>query len=343
MLLVYAMTRATTDGWGSATTLGLIGAAVALIAAFAVIELRSKAALLPPRIFRVRQLVAANATMAIVGAVAFSEFFVLTLYLQDVLHYSPMQSGVAFTAFALTVVVISNVAQWIVGRVGVRATLTAGLLSSTASVALLTRLPLHGRYFWDLFPAFVLGGAGMALSFVPVTIASLTGVQPSDAGIASGPREHEPADRRRDRPRCRERDRRELVEQLPPRAHGRRTGCGARPRHPDVALRADRAARRRRADRGVPRQTAAAARAGRGRARARARRGRLMEALQLQPESSALLGHEIDDLLLEVRGLALVRDLLAERGASDSRGRRAHAGARARAGAARGADPAEPA
>jgi EmrB/QacA subfamily drug resistance transporter len=186
MLLVYAMTRATTDGWGSPSTLGLVGTSAALIAAFVAIELRSKAALLPPRIFRVRQLVAANATMAIVGAVAFSEFFVLTLYLQDVLHYSPMQSGVAFTAFALTVVVISNVAQWIVGRAGVRATLTAGLLSSTASVALLTRLPLHGRYFWDLFPAFVLGGAGMALSFVPVTIASLTGVQASDAGIASG-------------------------------------------------------------------------------------------------------------------------------------------------------------
>jgi MFS family permease len=124
--------------------------------------------------------------MAIVGAVAFSEFFLLTLYLQDVLHYSAVQSGVAFVGFALTVVVISNVAQVIVRRVGVRPTLTAGLLVSAASVAWLARLPVDGHYFWDLFPGFVLGGAGMGLSFVPVTIASLTGVERSDAGVASG-------------------------------------------------------------------------------------------------------------------------------------------------------------
>jgi EmrB/QacA subfamily drug resistance transporter len=186
MLLVYAMTRATTDGWGTASTLGLLAGAVALVAAFVVIELRSKAPLLPLRIFRARTLSAANATMAIVGAVAFSEFFLLTLYLQDVLHYSPIQSGVAFTGFALTVVVVSNLAQLIVGRVGVRATLTAGLLVSAVSVALLTRLPVHGHYFWDLFPGFVLGGAGMGLSFVPVTIASLSGVERADAGVASG-------------------------------------------------------------------------------------------------------------------------------------------------------------
>jgi MFS family permease len=97
-----------------------------------------------------------------------------------------MESGVAFTGFALAVVVMSNVAQAIVGRVGVRPALTAGLLASAVSVAWLTRLPVHGHYFWDLFPAFVLGGAGMGLSFVPVTIASLTGVQRADAGVASG-------------------------------------------------------------------------------------------------------------------------------------------------------------
>ena len=186
MLLVYALTRATTDGWGSAQTLGSLAVAAALIGAFAAIELRSKYPLLPPRIFRLRTLAAANVTMAIVGAVAFSEFFLLTLYLQDILGYSPMRSGLAFTAFALTVVVVSNVAQLVVGRLGVRTTLTTGLLLSTVSVGLLTRVPLHGRYFWDLFPAFVLGGAGMALSFVPVTIASLTGVDRSDAGVASG-------------------------------------------------------------------------------------------------------------------------------------------------------------
>jgi EmrB/QacA subfamily drug resistance transporter len=186
MLLVYAMTRATSDGWSSGTTLGLLGGSIALVGAFIVTELRSPAPLLPLRLFRSPTLSAANLTMAVVGGVAFSEFFLLTLYLQDVLHYSAVESGVAFVAFALTVVVLSNVAQVVVGRLGVRATLTTGLLVSAASVAWLTRLPVDGRYFWDLFPAFVLGGAGMGLSFVPVTIASLTGVGRADAGVASG-------------------------------------------------------------------------------------------------------------------------------------------------------------
>jgi EmrB/QacA subfamily drug resistance transporter len=186
MLLVYAMTRATTDGWTATSTLVLLGAAVALVLAFVFIELRSRSPLLPLRIFRLRTLTAANVAMAIVGAVAFSQFFLLTLYLQDVLHYSAVQSGAAFAAFALSVVVVSNVAQVVVGRIGVRPTLTIGLLLSAVSVAALTRLPVDGHYFWDLFPWFVLGGAGMGLSFVPVTIASLTGVDRSDAGVASG-------------------------------------------------------------------------------------------------------------------------------------------------------------
>jgi EmrB/QacA subfamily drug resistance transporter len=186
MLLVYAMTRATSDGWGSGATLSLLVASAGLVAAFVAIELRSRAPLLPLRIFRLRTVSAANLTMAIVGAVAFSEFFLLTLYLQDVLHYSALRAGAAFTGFALTVVVASNVAQLLVGRVGVRATLTAGLLASAASVALLTRLPVHGHYLADVLPGFVLGGAGMGFSFVPVTIASLAGVDRADAGVASG-------------------------------------------------------------------------------------------------------------------------------------------------------------
>jgi EmrB/QacA subfamily drug resistance transporter len=186
MLLVYATTRAAGDGWGAPTTLALFGVAAALIAAFVVIELSSPSPLLPLRIFRLRTLTGANAAMAIVGAVVFSEFFVLTLYLQNVLHYSAVESGAAFVGFALTVVVISNVAQAVVGRFGVRPTLTLGLLASAASVAWLTRLPVDGRYFWDLFPAFVLGGAGMGLSFVPITIGGLAGVERSDAGVASG-------------------------------------------------------------------------------------------------------------------------------------------------------------
>jgi EmrB/QacA subfamily drug resistance transporter len=186
MLLVYAMTRATSDGWSSGTTLALLAGSVALVLAFIVIELRSRSPLLPLRLFRLRTLSAANLTMALLGAVAFSEFFLLTLYLQDVLGYSAIETGAAFSAFALTVVVASNLAQVVVGRIGVRPTLSAGLILGATSVALLTRLPVDGHYFWDLFPAFVLGGAGMGLSFVPITIASLTGVGPGDAGVASG-------------------------------------------------------------------------------------------------------------------------------------------------------------
>ncbi|HET8751084.1 MAG TPA: DHA2 family efflux MFS transporter permease subunit [Gaiellaceae bacterium] len=186
MLLVYGLTRATSDGWSSPVTTGLLGGAAALVAAFIAIESRSRSPLLPLRIFRLRALSAANATMAIVGAAAFSEFFILTLYLQDVLHYSAVQSGAAFSAFALMVVVASNVAQAVVGRIGVRPTLSAGLALGAISIALLARLPVDGHYFWDIFPAFVLGGAGMGFSFVPVTIASLAGVDRTDAGVASG-------------------------------------------------------------------------------------------------------------------------------------------------------------
>ena len=186
ILLVYALTRATSDGWTSAATLATLSGALALLAAFIALETRSPWPLLPLRVFRQRTLAAANVSMAIIGAVAFSEFFLLTLYLQDVLGYSAMQSGLAFTGFAGTVVVVSNIAQAVVGRIGVRATLTAGLLTSALSVGLLVRLPLDGHYFWDLFPAFVLGGAGMGLSFVPVTIGGLAGVSRADAGVASG-------------------------------------------------------------------------------------------------------------------------------------------------------------
>ena len=185
-------------------------ASVALVLAFVVIELRSKAPLLPLRIFRLRTLTAANATMLIVGAVAFSEFFILTLYLQDVLHYSAIQSGVAFAGFALTVVVASNVAQVVVGRIGVRATLTAGLLASAVSVAWLTRLPVDGHYFWDLFPAFVLGGAGMGLLVRPRHDREPHGRGACRRGHRVRARQHEPPDRRRDRPRRRQRRSRPL-------------------------------------------------------------------------------------------------------------------------------------
>ncbi|HEU5362342.1 MAG TPA: DHA2 family efflux MFS transporter permease subunit [Gaiellaceae bacterium] len=186
MLLVYALTRATSDGWGAPLTLVLLGASAVLVASFLAIETRSPWPLLPLRIFRLRTLAAANAIMTMVGAVTFAEFFLLTLYLQDVLRYSAVESGAAFVGFAGTVVVVSNLAQVIVARFGVRATLTTGLVLQLASVAWITRLPFDGHYLTDMLPAFVVGGGGLALTFVPVTIASLAGVSPADAGVASG-------------------------------------------------------------------------------------------------------------------------------------------------------------
>jgi predicted MFS family arabinose efflux permease len=167
-------------------TLASLLGSIALLVSFVALEARSRWPLLPLRLFRHQTLAASNAAMAIIGAVTFSEFFLLTLYVQDVLGYSAVKSGAAFVGFAGTVVVVSNLAQAVVGRLGVRTTLSTGFLLSAASVAWLTRLPVDGHYFSDLFPAFVVGGAGMALSFVPLTIAGLAGVDRSDAGVASG-------------------------------------------------------------------------------------------------------------------------------------------------------------
>jgi EmrB/QacA subfamily drug resistance transporter len=186
MALVYAMTRTSSTGWSSPVTVALLIAAAVLITTFVLIELRSRSPLLPLRILRSRTLGAANATLAIIGVVTFSEFFLLTLYMQEILHYSAVRTGAAFAAFALTAVIASNLAQAVVNRLGVRPTLTVGLLASALSVAVLARLPVHGQYFSDLFPAFVLGGAGLGFSFVPVTIAGLAGVDRAQAGVASG-------------------------------------------------------------------------------------------------------------------------------------------------------------
>ena len=186
MILVYATTRATDDGWAAPMTIGLFAAAILLVLAFVAIELRSRSPLLPLRIFRLRSVTVANTALVIVGAATFAEFFLLTQYLQDVLRYSAMQTGAAFAAFAVAVVLASNGARFVVARLGVRTTLTIGLLLSTVSAALLTRLPLDGSYFADLFPWFVLGGGGLGLSFVAITIAGLTGVERSDAGVVSG-------------------------------------------------------------------------------------------------------------------------------------------------------------
>ncbi len=186
MTLVYAITRASQHGWGNSVTLGLFATAAALIAAFVAIEARSPAPLLPLRIFRLRTLSAANATMMTVGAAAFGQFFLLTLYLQEVLHYSALQTGVAFVTITVTLIAVTNLAQKLTTRLGARPVLTTGLLLTAAGSALYARMPADGHYLWDVFPGLALSGVGLALTFVPVMIAGLTGVEHADAGVASG-------------------------------------------------------------------------------------------------------------------------------------------------------------
>jgi EmrB/QacA subfamily drug resistance transporter len=186
MLLVYAMTRAVQHGWGTSETIGLLALSAALIVAFVVIELRSTAPLLPMRMFRLRTLSGCNLAGLLLGAAVFSQFFLLTLYMQQVLGYSAMQTGVAYLALTLAVIVFANVSQAVTLRVGVRRVLPAGLLLVAAGLVLYARLPVDGNYFTDLFPAFLLTGVGMAFAFVPMTIGALAGTRASDAGIASG-------------------------------------------------------------------------------------------------------------------------------------------------------------
>jgi len=186
MVLVYAITRTGSHGWGDTLTLGLLAGAAVLIAAFVAIEARSPAPLLPLRIFRLRTLSAANATMVAIGAVTFAQFFLITLYLQDVLGYSAIETGVAFIAITLTIIVVSNVGQALTTRMGARPVLTAGLLLTAAGGLLYARMPAGGHYFQDVFPGLLLSGFGLALTFVPLTIAGLTGVGAADAGVASG-------------------------------------------------------------------------------------------------------------------------------------------------------------
>src|SRR3954469_15067035 len=186
MVLVYAMTRATQHGWATATTVALLAGSAALIVAFLVIESRSKAALLPMRIFRLRTLSGSNVSGFLMGASIFSMFFVLTLYMQQVLHYSALKTGVAYIALTVTIVSFSAVSQALVTRFGIRWVLVTGLLLTAAALVLFARLPVDGHYWPDLLPGFLLSGVGLALAFVPMSIGGLTGVRPADAGIASG-------------------------------------------------------------------------------------------------------------------------------------------------------------
>ena len=186
IVLVYALTRAVQHGWSTAETIVLLAASAALLVAFAVIELRSKAPLLPLRIFRLRTLRASNISGLLLSAAVFSQIFLLTLYMQEVLHYSALQTGVAYVALTLSVIPFSGLAQALATRVGIRRVLPAGMAFVAGGLVLYAQLPVHGHYFWNLLPALLLSGLGLAFAFVPVSIGALTGVSRDEAGVASG-------------------------------------------------------------------------------------------------------------------------------------------------------------
>jgi EmrB/QacA subfamily drug resistance transporter len=145
MLLVFALTRATQHGWGTLETIGLLAASAALIVGFVVIELRSKAPLLPLGIFKLRTLAGSNASGLLLSAALFSQFFLLTLYMQQVLHYSALQTGVAYVALTLTVIAFSGVAQALATRVGVRPLLAIGMIIAAGALVLYAQLPVNGH------------------------------------------------------------------------------------------------------------------------------------------------------------------------------------------------------
>ncbi|MGD9694371.1 MAG: MFS transporter [Thermoleophilia bacterium] len=186
MLLVYGLTQANSNGWGSAETIGVLIASAVLMAVFLYVEGRNRHALMPLSFFRHRTPSGANIVGFALGSVVFGMFFLLSLYMQQVLEYSAVQTGVGYLAVALTSVVMAGLAQALVTRIGVKPVLTIGLLSNMAGLLWFTQISADGTYFADLFGGFLLIGVGLGFSFVPVSIAALAGVPPQEAGLASG-------------------------------------------------------------------------------------------------------------------------------------------------------------
>ena len=186
VLIVFAIVKAQSFGWGSARTLGLFAAGAVLLAAFAVIERRSKAPLVRLDIFRVRTLSVANVVMLLVASGMFSMFFFASLYVQDILGYSPLRAGLAFLPVTAGIVIGAGIAQQVLPRFGIRAVATTGVAIATVGMVLLTGLPVHGSYAGDLLAGLLPMSIGMGLVFVPITLLGTSGLGNDDAGLASG-------------------------------------------------------------------------------------------------------------------------------------------------------------
>jgi EmrB/QacA subfamily drug resistance transporter len=186
-LLVYAIVEAVNVGWGSSRTLLEIGGAVILLVAFLIIESRQRKPLMPFSIFRLRTLRGANLVGLLLGMALFSMFFFISLYLQDVLRYSPIKTGVSYLPLAVSIVIAAGLASQLVTRIGFKPTLIAGLLLIAGGLAWFSRVPAPGgSYAADVLGPSLLAGVGFGFAFVSVTIAAVTGTRPHEAGLASG-------------------------------------------------------------------------------------------------------------------------------------------------------------
>jgi EmrB/QacA subfamily drug resistance transporter len=186
VLLVYAVVEAPDVGWGDVRTILLLAGSAVLLAAFALIESRHRAPLVPLRILRSRTLVGANAVMLLIGTVAVAMPFVLTLYAQQVLGYSAVKFGVSSVVLAVAVTVGAIVAQAAVLKVGFRPVAATGMALMGAGSLLLTQVSVSGSYFGDIFFGLLVCGPGIGLAFVTATVAALAGVAEHESGLASG-------------------------------------------------------------------------------------------------------------------------------------------------------------
>jgi EmrB/QacA subfamily drug resistance transporter len=187
VVAVFAIVRTTTEGWTSIQTVGSLAAAVLLLGAFVVIESRvASQPLVPLRIFESRLLTGANVLILLLSAAMFAMWYFVSLYLQQVLGYSPIKAGLAFLPMTFTIAAGSMRAAVIVRRFGIRATLLTGFVLATAGLALFSRIHAGGDYLTDILPPSVLVSLGMGLCMVPLTTTAVAGVAHREAGLASG-------------------------------------------------------------------------------------------------------------------------------------------------------------
>jgi EmrB/QacA subfamily drug resistance transporter len=186
VVLVYAIVKAHAFGWGSPRTLGLGAVALALLIAFWVIERRSLAPLMRLSIFRVRTLAVADGVLLLVASGLFGMFYFASLYVQEILGYSPLRAGLAFLPVTGGIVAGAGLAQQLIRRAGVRNVALGGIVLATAGMAVLTQLPVHGSYVSNLLVGLLPMSIGMGLTFVPITLLGTGGVTREDAGLASG-------------------------------------------------------------------------------------------------------------------------------------------------------------